>query len=156
MRRVVPAIATIYYLNWDRESAFDDAASEFFHDLATGSLPDTLDQHDFDVMYRKVRELAYELDGPEALWPQWNRGSNQESQDFLSTRYCDPCNEGFTSLDVAYHHFYHDHYQPPETSLDQFFEYIQGVRSMSVGDIVEIDDTYFMAASIGWQEIEFR
>lgn len=104
-------------------------------------------------MYRKIRDLSYDLDSPEPLWQQWNRGSRLESRDFLSTRYCDPCSEGFESLDNAYHHFYHNHYKPPETDLDQFFEYIQGVRSMSVGDIVELDDTYFMAAPTGWQEI---
>lgn len=126
----------------------------FFHNLHTGEVPDTLEQHDFDMMYRKIRELPYDLDSPEPLWQQWNRGSQLESQDFLSTRYCDPCNEGFQSMDTAYHHFYHEHYDPPETDLDQFFQHVRGVRSMSVGDIVELDDTYYMAAPIGWQTID--
>ena len=147
-------MAAIYYLNWDRESEFDGGASELFHDVSTGTVPDRLDRDDFDRLYRKVRELPVDVDDPEVLWRQWNRGSGRESRAFLGTRYCDPCDQGFTSVDDAYHHFYHDHYTAQEADLDEFFEYVRGVRSMSAGDVVELDDTYFLAASIGWQELD--
>ena len=35
-------------------------------------------------------------------------------------------------------------------------EYVRGERSMSVGDIVEIDGRHYIAASIGWDEIEIE
>jgi hypothetical protein len=37
------------------------------------------------------------------------------------------------------------------------FEFLQKeIRSMSVGDIVEIDGEYYMAASFGWNSIDIR
>ena len=33
-------------------------------------------------------------------------------------------------------------------------EYIHGIRSMSVGDVIEVDDTYFQVKTIGFEEIE--
>lgn len=32
----------------------------------------------------------------------------------------------------------------------------QGVRSMSVGDIVEQEDDYYLCCSVGWDEIEIQ
>jgi len=147
-------MATIYYLDWDRDTEFDGEASTLFHEVSTGDIPDQLERDRFDRLYRKVRELPYDIEGPEVLWRQWNRGSGRESRDFLGTRYCDPCEEGFVSMDDAYHHFYHDHVSAREAGLDEFFEYIRGVRSMSVGDVVELGDDYFVAASVGWQELD--
>jgi hypothetical protein len=147
----------VYYLNWDVEPEFDRSASELFHQLHVGDVPGTVTQDEFDDMYRTVRELPYDDPDPEQLWRGWNRGSGRESKAFLSTRYCDPCSQPFTSIDDAYHHFYHDHYTAErDTDLAQFFDVIRGVRSMSVGDVVEMGDgeAYHMAASIGWTEFD--
>lgn len=145
-------MAVIYYLNWDEEHEEHGPATELFHDLHVDDTPDKIGEQEFESLYREIREIPYDNVEPEHLWRQWNRGSGYESRDFLGTRYCDPCSTGFTSLDDSYHHFYHEHFGL-DTGLDEFFDVIRGVRSMSVGDVVEIDDAYYQAQGIGWEEI---
>jgi hypothetical protein len=33
-------------------------------------------------------------------------------------------------------------------------EYVHGIRSMSVGDVIEVDGQYFQAKAIGFEEID--
>jgi hypothetical protein len=117
-------VATIYYLNWDKEHRTEEnpglgAASELFHKLGVESVLDedekpgksyTIDE--FSRLYREIADV--EVDEPEEAWAQWNAGSGRESQQFYDAE----------------------------------------VRSMSVGDIIEIEDTYYQAKSISWEEIE--
>jgi hypothetical protein len=45
-------------------------------------------------------------------------------------------------------HGYDTRIQPDEPG------YIHGERSMSVGDVVEIEDQYYIADTVGWDDID--
>ena len=117
-------MATIYYLNWDKEHRTEEnpglgAASELFHKLGVESVLDedekpgkSYTEDEFDELYREIADV--DVDEPEEAWAQWNAGSDHESQQFYDAE----------------------------------------VRSMSVGDIIEVDGTKYQAKSIGWDEIE--
>lgn len=119
-------MATIYYLNWDKEHRTEEnpelgPAGELFHKLNIESVldeeekpGDTYSKDEFDQLYREIREI--DVDDPEEAWRQWNAGSGYESQAFYESE----------------------------------------VRSMSVGDVVKINSTYYQAKSVGWNEIEVR
>jgi len=117
-------VATIYYLNWDKEHRDEEnpelgPAGELFHRLNVESVLDedekpgnSYTEHEFDKLYREIADV--EVDRPEEACRQWNAGSGQETQEFYDAE----------------------------------------VRSMSVGDIVEIDGIYYQAKRIGWDQIE--
>lgn len=97
--------------------------------------------------------IDVDAEDPEQVWKEWNRGSRQESDAFLELRYCDRCDSYIEGSGEAVMHAVQNHGYDAQQGTDQP-EYIRGERSMSVGDIVEIDGTYYVAASIGWDEIE--
>lgn len=117
-------MATIYYLNWDKEHRTKEnpelgTASNLFHKLNVESVldedekpGDTYSRDEFEQLYREIREINVE--DPEEAWRQWNAGSGYESEEF------------------------HD----------------AEVRSMSIGDVVKIESTYYQAKGVGWEEIE--
>ena len=119
-------MATIYYLNWDKEHRTEEnpergPASELFHNLNVESVlgedekpGNSYTEDEFDKLYREIAEI--DVDDPEEAWRQWNAGSGQETQEFYDAE----------------------------------------VRSMSVGDIVEIDGIYYQAKGKGWEEIEVK
>ena len=143
----------VHYLNWDREDR--GSATELFHDLHgfDNDIPD-LDATEFEHLYREVRQLD---DGPEdleQLWSEWNRGSGHESEEFLETRFCEPCETYQLGSDQAIQHAVENHSYDAFNNMGEP-EYVHGIRSMSVGDVVQTGvDEYHMAASLGWEEID--
>lgn len=105
-------MATIHYLNWDKEGEEHGEATEIFHDANVDETPDKIDEEAFQEHWREVAEV--DVEHPEEAWKQWNAGSRQESEQFLNAE----------------------------------------VRSMSVGDIVEMGGTYYLAAPVGFEEVE--
>ena len=117
-------MATIYYLNWDKEHRDEEnpelgPAGELFYRLNVESILDedekpgnSYTEHEFNKLYREIADV--EVDRPEEAWRQWNAGSGHETQQFYDAE----------------------------------------VRSMSIGDVVELDATKYQAKSIGWDEIE--
>lgn len=84
---------------------------------------------------------------------EWNRGSRQETDAFLGLRYCERCDTYIEGFDEAVTHAAQNHGYDALHETEQP-EYIHGEPSMSIGDIVAIDGTYYMAAAVGWDEIE--
>jgi hypothetical protein len=153
--------ATIYYLNWDQERENHGPATELFHKITVEEVleedekPRTrYTQDDFEALYRELPSV--ELDNPdelEQLWKEWNRGSRRESREFLDLRHCEQCDSYIEGSEHAVTHAAQNHgYNSFEESGEP--EYIHGVRSMSVGDVVEIDGEYFQAQSIGCTQIQ--
>jgi len=123
-----------------------------------------------DAHYRKVIDTALDEEAPEQLPDDQLRPDGGRYADTFYAWY-DPDTDAYLTHVEAGEEFAspffddeetarryldqraHEHYDPPETYLDEFFESVRGIRSMSVGDIVELDETYFMAAPVGWQEI---
>ncbi len=152
--------ATIYYLNWDRETDNDGPASELFHKLNVESVleedekpRDSFTEDEFDELYREVILVEADPDNLEQIWIEWQRTGYTESEEFQELRYCERCQSYIEGSGEAVTHAAQNH------GFDTFGEtrepeYIRGERSMSVGDIVEFDDTYFQAKSIGFEEIE--
>jgi len=144
--------ATVDYLGWHLEDR--GPATELFHDLHgfDNDIPD-LDATEFDDLYREVRELEDPTEDLEQLWAEWNRGSGLESREFLEMRYCEPCDTYQIGSDQAIQHAAQNHGYDPFNEVGEP-DYIHGIRSMSVGDVVEMEDTYYMAASLGWKELD--
>jgi len=117
-------VATIYYLNWDKEHRTEEnpelgPAGELFHRLNVESVLDedekptnSYTEDEFDKLYREIADV--EVDRPEEACRQWNAGSGHEAQEFYDAE----------------------------------------VRSMSTGDVIELNGTKYQARSKGWEEIE--
>jgi len=142
----------VNYLNWDQEDR--GPASTLFHELHTTEpeIPD-LELAEFEDLYREVREL--ELEEPvdlEQVWREWNRGSGYESEEFHEMRYCEPCQTYQIGSNQVIQHAVDNH---GYDAFEEFGEpeYVHGIRSMSVGDVVGIGDKYHVAVPIGWEEL---
>ncbi|NUC74734.1 hypothetical protein HTZ84_20955 [Haloterrigena sp. SYSU A558-1] len=138
-------------MNWDRTNSDHADASDLFHNLHIEDPPEHLGRAEFDQLYREVIDVA--VDKPEQVFHEWNRGSGRESDAFLTLRYCERCETYIEGEDEAVTHATQNH------GYDALIEsgepdYVRGERSMSVGDIVEINGTYYMAASIGWEAVD--
>lgn len=155
--------ATIYYLCWDEEQSNQGPATELFHKISVEQVLDEDErprkqyrQDDFDSLYRELTTVDIDSDDDlEKLWKQWNRGSHQESDQFLDLRYCEYCDTHIEGSEEAVTHAAQNHSYDAFTETGEP-EYIHGVRSMTAGDIVEIDGEYFQAKSIGWEQIEVQ
>lgn len=151
-------MAVIYYLNWDEEAEEHGPASELFHKLTVKEVLDEeekpakeLDQSGFEDLYREL--IEFDVDDPEQVFREWNRGSGYETEEFLELRYCESCDTHIEGGNEALIHAIQNHgYDQTEDVSEP--DYIRGVRSFSVGDVVEIDGTYYRCENIGFEEIE--
>lgn len=87
------------------------------------------------------------------LFAGWNAGSGRESDQFRDMRYCERCSSYIEGSGEAEIHAVENH------GYDAFHEsgapeYIRGIRSMSVGDMVRHGDTHYACAPISWNEID--
>lgn len=149
----------LHYLNWDREEDQHSPASTLFHELHVDEdLPNSFTEDEFDEMYREVAEIDIDSGDPEELeqvWKEWNTGSGLEAQKYLDLMYCEPCDRYIDTPGEAEVHARDRHGYDPLCS-QTLPKYIHGERSMSVGDIIEIEDgeqEYHIAVPIGFQEI---
>ena len=94
-----------------------------------------------------------ETENLEQVYAEWNRGSGRESDQFRNLRYCERCETYIGGSDEAVTHAAQNHdydalHEPGEP------DYVRGERSMSVGDIVERDEQYYVCVPMGWQDVE--
>lgn len=145
--------AVINYLNWDREDR--GRATELFHEFHgfDNDIPE-IDATEFEDLYREVRTLEDAPSDPEHIWRQWNRGSGYESDEFLEMRYCEPCDTYQIGSSQAVQHAVENHgYDAFDETGEP--EYVHGIRSMSVGDVIQTEeDEYHVTASIGFEELD--
>jgi len=154
-------VATIYYLNWDQERQNHGPATDLFHKISVEQVLDEdkkprprYTEDDFDALYRELTTVDVGSSGElEQLWKEWNRGSRQESREFLNLRYCENCDSYIEGSEEAVTHAAQNHSYDAFTETGEP-EYVHGVRSMTAGDVVEIDGEYFQAKAIGWEPIE--
>lgn len=144
-------MTTVYYLQWHRtEPTADTQASDLFHEFHHDP-PEILAESAFDELYAEV--VTTETSDLEQLFAEWNRGSGRESDRFLDLRYCERCQTYIEGDGEAVTHAAQNHgYDALTDASDP--AYVRGIRSLSVGDIVERDGRYNACAPIGWQEIE--
>jgi len=155
--------ANVHYLNWDREERTREnpigPAGEIHHKAQTGQdLPETYDFEEFDRLYREITDVEITSSGEatvedlEKIWEGFNRTGFTEWEEFLEMRYCDNCDSYIEGSDEALTHASRNHgYDSFEETGEP--EYIRGIRSMTAGDIIEVDDQYFQARAIGFEEI---
>lgn len=144
-------MTTLHYLRWDSpDETIRDRASDLFHEFHHDP-PQTVTEDDFDELYAEVTTV--DTDDLEQLFAEWNRGSGRESDRFEEMRYCERCDTYIEGHGEAVTHASQNH------GYDPFHEedapaYVRGVRSLSVGDVVERDDAYHACAPIGWRELD--
>lgn len=146
--------ATIHYtrdIDPDVDKELHEDISEFRF-LAHGFGDDefSVSAQEFNQYY--TEEATIEIDAEDemealtSLWRGWNRGSGEESGEFLK-QWCLDCEDEFPAGP-----------RQNRTVQEHQTEYpshtITGHRSMMVGDIVEVDDTMYLCASYGWDEID--
>lgn len=100
----------------------------------------------------------------EICYLQWDKEHNVEARDrFHEYHFETPDTLSYTEFDQLYESvaevetddldtLYREWNRGSGYETEEFLS--QRVRSMSVGDIVDHDDQYYMCASIGWDEIE--
>lgn len=125
-------------------------ASALFNDFHHET-PDELSESTFDTLYEEVTKV--DTEDLEDIYREWNHGSGQESSAFRELRYCEQCLTYIEGSDEVITHASQNHDYDPFMQAGEP-EYIRGERSMSVGDIVEQDDTYYACAQVGWEEIK--
>lgn len=124
-------------------------ASDLFHAFHHDP-PDTLEEDAFDRLYAEV--AAVETDDLEQLFAEWNRGSGRESARFQEFRYCERCHTYIEGSGAAVTHAAQNHgYDPDDLGAP---DYLHGIRSLSVGDVVARDDAYYACAPVGWQDLD--
>ena len=144
-------MTAVHYLQWHLpDSENHEEASDLFHRFHVDP-PDSVTEDKFDRLYEDVAEV--DVDDLEEVFQGWNMGSRREHDEFLSQRYCERCQtyiegEGETVNHAVQNHGY-DAFNESGTP-----EYVRGIRSLSVGDVVEEEDTLYACVSIGWQELE--
>jgi hypothetical protein len=144
-------VTTVHYLQWHlKDSENHEEASDLFHRFHVDP-PESVTEDEIDGLYEKVAEV--DVDDLEKLYQGWNRGSRQEEEEFLFQRYCERCRTYIEGKGEAINHTVQNH------GYDAFTEsgtpgYVRGIRSLSVGDVVEQDETLYACISIGWQELE--
>lgn len=109
-------MATIYYLNWDKEN--NKEQKEFFHNMHTTSDNLSLVNKDW---YRKVGEINSENE--EKIWMACQRDFPTKNKSEL------------------------------RDMKDTFLNFKE--RSMSVGDIIRINNKLYIAVSIGFKEVNW-
>jgi hypothetical protein len=143
-------VATVHYLQWHfSDSENHEEASDLFHRFHVNP-PDSVTEDEFTRLYREVAEA--DVDDVEELYQGWNRGSGREDEGFLSQRYCEQCRTYIEGEGEAINHAVQNH------GYDAFSEsgtpgYVRGIRSLSVGDVIEQEETLYACVSIGWQEL---
>lgn len=110
-----------------------------------------LTESTFDELYAEVVEV--ETNDLEQLFAEWNTGSGRESDQYRDLRYCGQCQTYIEGSNEALTHASQNHgYDAFQESNEP--EYLRGIRSMSVGDIVILGDMQYACAPIGWHEIQ--
>jgi hypothetical protein len=157
----------IHYLGWDRENMAVEEdpelgpASELFHKISVESVldedekpPKAFTEQKFDDLYDEVTVLEGEYfeQDLEDIWQGFQHNDFPSMNEFLEARYCENCDNYIEGSDEALTHAVQNHDYDPEEEFGEP-EYVHGIRSMSVGDVVQMDDVYHQARNIGFEEI---
>ncbi len=114
-------------------------------------------QEDFDSLYEEAGSEEFDMgDHTEILnkvWSHWNAGSGEESVEF-ARRECEDCDEVFTGEvnDKVHLKYRQENAEAHENATGHDVGY--GTRSLSVADVVVIEDTAYLCVSFGWEEID--
>ena len=163
------------YLNWDQEAKeraenpeIDEhpamgPAGEIHHKAQTGQddTPDEFEYEEFQDLYREVTEIDLDVDEEEVsvdeilgtVYDRFQRTGYTEGEEFLQLRYCENCDSYIEGEEEAITHAAQNH------GYDSFQEtgepeYIRGIRSMTPGDVIQLDDSFYQVRGIGFEEIE--
>lgn len=152
---------SIHYLGWHLEPEHGPA-SELFHKYhVTDQLeedeqpPQAFTQDEFDGLYDEVTVLEGDFteEDLEEIYKGFQATGFSEWDEFTEMRYCEGCDSYIEGSDEALTHAAQNHgYQPEEEFGEP--EYIHGIRSMSVGDVVEVEDTPYQVRGIGFEPIQ--
>lgn len=141
-------MARVHYLRWDRDD--NDEARDLFTDLHVTSIEETpisLPKNH----YQKITTLPGE-NNLEQHFRKMNRGLGVESEAFTELFECHTCRTILQNADDAHEHAVDEH---DCTSDDALPEFITGVRSLSVGDVIEQDNDLKMVAALGFLDAEW-
>jgi len=152
---------SVHYLNWHLEPDHGPA-SEFFHKYhVTGQLdeseqpPEAFTQDEFDELYDEVTVLEgdFSEEDLEDIYKGFQRTGFNEFDEFQEARFCEPCESYIEGSDEALTHAAQNHgYGPFEETGEP--EYVHGIRSMSVGDTVIVEDTPYQVRGLGFEPIQ--
>lgn len=158
--------ATIHYLDWAHEAA-DETARTLFHNLH-GSSPDAVPKD----YYRRVgvTQITDDIEDDMAalnyIYSRWNATdeTRPDAHDavYESTLMCERCGAVFGETaetlqpEPAIRHAEDEHgYRTPPARSETLPDYIHGIRSMSVGDVIDLNGTLYLVASFGFNEVEW-
>lgn len=150
----------IYYLGWHLEPEHGPA-SELFHEShgfdELDKEGDQLEfsQDEFDELYDEVVVLEgdYTEEDLEDIYKGFQRTGFTEWDEFQSARYCEPCDSYIEGSDEAVTHAVQNHGYDAEDEFGEP-EYVHGIRSMSVGDAIELPDGMYQVRGLGFEEIQ--
>jgi len=153
--------ASVHYLGWHLEDEGHGPASELFHKShVTGQLeedekpPEAFTQSEFDQLYDEVTVLEgdYTEEDLEEIYKGFQRTGFTEWDEFQNARYCEPCDSYIEGSDEAVTHAVQNHGYSPEEEFGEP-DYVHGIRSMSVGDAIELPDGVYQVRGLGFEEI---
>jgi hypothetical protein len=120
--------ATIYYLNWDEEGQEHGPATELFHKYNVESVLEEDEKPPTEFSEDDFTDLYREI----------------------TTLHRDIEEPSMAELEKIWNEWNNGSRQESE----EFYN--AEVRSMSIGDVVELDGTYYQVKSIGYEEIDVR
>jgi hypothetical protein len=151
----------VYYLGWHLEPEHGPA-SDLFHKSHVidqleedGKPPEEFPQDRFEELYDEVVVLKddYTEEDLEDIYKGFQATGFSEWDEFLEARYCESCDSYIEGSDEALTHAVQNHGYDPDEEFGEP-EYVHGIRSMSVGDVVQLDDVYHQVRGIGFEPIQ--
>lgn len=165
------------YLNWDQEAEeraenpeIDEhpamgPAGEIHHKAQTDQddTPDEFEYDEFQDLYREVTEIELDVDEDEVsveellgtVYERFQKTGYTEGEEFTQLQYCKNCDSYIEGEEEAITHAAQNHgYDAFEETSDP--EYIRGIRSMTPGDVIQVEDSLYQVRGIGFEEIEVR
>jgi len=124
-------------------------------------IPDEFEYDEFQDLYREVTELDLDFDEDEisvdellgTIYERFQATGFTEGEEFLQLRYCGNCDSYIEGEDEAITHASQNHcYDAFEESGEP--DYIRGIRSMTPGDVIQVDDSFYQVCGTGFEEIE--
>ena len=151
----------IHYLGWHLEPEHGPASDLFHKSHVVDQLeedekpPEAFTESEFDELYDEVVVLEgdYSEEDLEDIYKGFQGTGFTEWDEFLEARYCESCDSYIEGSDEAVNHAAQNHGYSPEEEFGEP-EYIHGIRSMSVGDVVEVEDTPYQVRGIGFEPIQ--
>lgn len=146
--------ARVFHLTVDAdEESLRDEAWDVSHRIQLDGETETVEQDEFDRLYKEVGADEVDAEAPAILhrmWERWNAGSGKESEAFVA-RHCTDCDAKFTgaqddgAFDLGTRQRRAERH---ETNTQHDVE--RSTRSLMVGDCLVVDGDVFVCAPFGW------